>query len=59
MAYKTNYIRNGSSFNLTVGVVIFVIYNYLCNQYLSPLKLCVRIPLMPGVHYVIKFVSYL
>ena len=36
------------------------IYNYLCNQCLSPLKLWVRTPLRRGVlnkHYVIKFVS--
>ena len=33
---------------------------YICNQWLSPLKLRVRIPFMRGVliqHYVIKFVS--
>ena len=36
------------------------IYNYLCNQCLSPLNLWVRTPLRRGVlnkHYVIKFVS--
>jgi hypothetical protein len=36
------------------------IYNYLCNQFLPPLTLGVRIPLRRGVldkHYVIKFVS--
>ena len=36
------------------------IYNYLCNQCLSPLKLWVQIPLRRGYliqHYVIKFVS--
>jgi hypothetical protein len=33
------------------------IYNYLCNQCLSPLKLWVRTPFMWGIqHYVIKFV---
>ena len=40
------------------------IYNYLCNQCLSPPRLWVRVPLMarctrcvPAQHYVIKFVS--
>ena len=37
------------------------IYNCLCNQCISPLKLLVRIPFGKGVlekqHYVIKFVS--
>ena len=36
------------------------IYNYICNQYLSPLMLRVRNPFRRGVliqHYVIKFVS--
>jgi len=37
------------------------IYNCLCNQCISPLKLLVRIPFGQGVlekqHYVIKFVS--
>ena len=40
-----------------------LIYNYLCNQCVSPLNLWVRIPLMARFtrynHYVIKFVSNL
>jgi hypothetical protein len=43
---------------------MFSIYNYLCNQCISPLKLRVRIPLSSGEvysiqRYVIKFVSEL
>jgi hypothetical protein len=34
-----------------------VIYNYLCNQCLSPLTLWVWIPLRQGVHDTTKFVS--
>jgi hypothetical protein len=35
------------------------IYNYLCNQYISPLKFWVRVPLMVrySIHHVIKFIS--
>ena len=37
------------------------IYNYLCNQYLSPLTLWIQIEFMAGVyliqHYMIKFIS--
>ena len=32
-------------------------YNYLCNQYLSPLKLYVHVKMYSIQHYVIKFVS--
>ena len=32
-------------------------YNYLCNQSLPPLKLCVRANVYAMHHYVIKFVS--
>ena len=36
------------------------IYNYLCNQWISPLTLWVQIPLMYSIqYYVIKFVSHL
>jgi len=38
-------IKRGVSWSWSYGSWIG---NYLCNQCLSPLKLCVRIPLMAG-----------
>ena len=38
--------KRGSSWSWSYGRWI---YNYLCNQYLSPLTLWFRIPLRPGV----------
>jgi hypothetical protein len=63
--YSSFYFLN-SFFDLTINFKGFSwswsygswLYNYLCNQYLSPLTLWVQIPLSRGVQrYVIKFVS--
>ena len=56
--------------SITICLMLFVgwswsygswMYNYLCNQCVSPLKLWVRIPFMTRCfsiqHYVIKFVN--
>jgi hypothetical protein len=58
--------ETGVNHRLFEGVVVIVrywIYNFLCKQYLSPLKLLVRIPAHGEVYsiqlYVIKFVSNL